>query len=144
MPCTVVSVLRPFRCWILMWILSSVPAGSKSSPLVASAKGSTEKQWNSFGYKKPVSHTQQDLKSKDELEVSQWKGAQIMNIWLWFMALIYTFTSDFLNKTWSQTYTLFDFWIRAFKSNLKRLTKRQHYLVKGTINMRFHSYFSFL
>jgi len=37
-PCTVVKVLRPFRCWILIWTRPSWT--SSSEPLIASAKGS--------------------------------------------------------------------------------------------------------
>lgn len=37
-PCTVVRVLRPFRCWILIW--TSPSWTSSSAPLLASANGS--------------------------------------------------------------------------------------------------------
>lgn len=40
-PCTVVNVLRPLRCWILMCTRPSWT--SSSAPLIASAKGSTKK-----------------------------------------------------------------------------------------------------
>lgn len=39
-PCTVVKVLRPFRCWILICTRPSWT--SSSEPLIASAKGSAK------------------------------------------------------------------------------------------------------
>lgn len=41
-PCTVVKVLRPFRCWILICTRPSWT--SSSEPLIASAKGSARKR----------------------------------------------------------------------------------------------------
>lgn len=41
-PCTVVKVLRPFRCWILIWTRPSWT--SSSEPLIASAKGSANRR----------------------------------------------------------------------------------------------------
>lgn len=40
-PCTVVKVLRPFRCWILICTRPSWT--SSSEPLIASAKGSAKR-----------------------------------------------------------------------------------------------------
>lgn len=41
-PCTVVKVLRPFRCWILICTRPSWT--SSSEPLIASAKGSATRR----------------------------------------------------------------------------------------------------
>lgn len=45
-PCTVVKVLRPFRCWILICTRPSWT--SSSEPLIASAKGSAKRKTEQF------------------------------------------------------------------------------------------------